>query len=493
MTAATKWDEPRYRRLANVEYRGGRLIGVFLDGSSFDLPADSLVPSGTVAPRWEALDYDEFEIRVPAQPREFEVPWSRIRALIDSEYSAYLAGFAAEQAKKIGERLRALRKARELTIDELARRSGITRQSLSRIESGKHDIVFTTLRRVLAAMGCSLDELASADEPLTADAVLERTTTAGLEPTFVLERILGREVDDAERTRDLLVRRLAPIYGWSNEDYRSSRPLSFDKTPVHEAMFKAQGRTNVPKAEAYAAYAHYICSLVAKSARAPKYRRPSRDAKAWRDAISESHGAVSLETLVASATASGILVVPLEDPGSFHGACWLIDDRAVVVLKQRTKYVGRWLFDLSHELGHVALHLGAKRPRIIDEDDISPFVQTEAEQEANTYAGDLIFAGRQEELAHECSQLTRGRLERLKGVLVGVAARAKVPADALANYLAYRLALEGEDWWATANTLQETHPEPSSTVREVLKAQLDLSRLSPDEQALLSFAIEIPT
>src|SRR5690606_22880653 len=141
------------------------------------------------------------------------------------------------------------------------------------------------------------------------------------------------------------------------------------------------------------------------------------------------------ETLVASAFASGILIVPLEDPGSFHGACWLIDERPVVVLKQRTKYVARWLFDLAHELGHVALHLGAKRPRIIDEDDITPFVQTEVEQQANVYAGDLIFAGRQEDLAHECSRLTGGRLERLKSVLVGVAARADVPADALANYL----------------------------------------------------------
>jgi hypothetical protein len=43
-------------------------------------------------------------------------------------------------------------------------RAGIHPQSLSRIEHGQHDVVFTTLRRVLAAMGCSLRDLAVTDE-----------------------------------------------------------------------------------------------------------------------------------------------------------------------------------------------------------------------------------------------------------------------------------------------------------------------------------------
>lgn len=90
---------------------------------------------------------------------DVEIPWSTIRALTDKDYSAHLAAAAAEQAKKVGLRLRALRELRHLTSKEVAERAGITLQSLSRIEHGHHDVVFTTLQRILAAMGCSLQDL----------------------------------------------------------------------------------------------------------------------------------------------------------------------------------------------------------------------------------------------------------------------------------------------------------------------------------------------
>jgi DNA-binding Xre family transcriptional regulator len=90
-----------------------------------------------------------------------EIPWSTIRALTDREYAAHLAEAAEEQARQIGLRIRELRELRGLSSNELAERAGITPQSLSRIEHGHHDVVFRTLRRILAAMGCSLRDLAT--------------------------------------------------------------------------------------------------------------------------------------------------------------------------------------------------------------------------------------------------------------------------------------------------------------------------------------------
>ncbi|MGH2388657.1 MAG: helix-turn-helix domain-containing protein, partial [Chloroflexota bacterium] len=51
-----------------------------------------------------------------------------------------------------------------LTGKELADRAGITPQSLSRIEHGRHDIVFTTLKRLLAPMGYGLADLVTDEE-----------------------------------------------------------------------------------------------------------------------------------------------------------------------------------------------------------------------------------------------------------------------------------------------------------------------------------------
>src|SRR5436305_438147 len=92
------------------------------------------------------LTSDPYEILVPAADREVEVPWSTIRVLTDRDYSAHLATAADEEARRIGERIQELRRIRRLSSKELAQRAGISPQSLSRIEHGRHDVVFTTLQ-----------------------------------------------------------------------------------------------------------------------------------------------------------------------------------------------------------------------------------------------------------------------------------------------------------------------------------------------------------
>ena len=105
------------------------------------------------------------------------IPSCTVRVLTDREYSAYLAQAADRQARRIGARLRELRKARGISGKELAELAGIHPQSLSRIEHGQHDVVFTTLRRLLAAMSCAVEDLAvpeTADEAETTPALARR-------------------------------------------------------------------------------------------------------------------------------------------------------------------------------------------------------------------------------------------------------------------------------------------------------------------------------
>ena len=47
-------------------------------------------------------------------------------------------------------------------------------------------------------------------------------------------------------------------------------------------------------------------------------------------------------------------MLPLDDPGAFHGACFREDWRNVIVLKQKTSASSRWAFDCLHECWHAS-------------------------------------------------------------------------------------------------------------------------------------------
>lgn len=163
---ARKWDMEAYQRLASVKYQAGTLMVQFEDGSLANLAATRALPPGSRGADWSRISFNPYEILVPTAAGEIEIPWSTIRVLTDWDYRAHLAAAAEEQARRIGERIRELRMSRNLTSKELAARAGIPPQSLSRIERGRHHVVFTTLQRILAAMGCSLNDLMIESSPV---------------------------------------------------------------------------------------------------------------------------------------------------------------------------------------------------------------------------------------------------------------------------------------------------------------------------------------
>ncbi len=160
LAAPATWDTKEYRHMVSASYRDGKLVVLFEDGTWVELRADRVVPPETRGAQWERLSVSPYEITVPTEGGEVEIPWSTVRAVTDRAYSSHLADAAEEEARHIGVRIRSLRESRHLTSKELAERAGITPQSLSRIEHGRHDVVFTTLKRILAAMGCSVKDLA---------------------------------------------------------------------------------------------------------------------------------------------------------------------------------------------------------------------------------------------------------------------------------------------------------------------------------------------
>jgi transcriptional regulator with XRE-family HTH domain len=171
----SRWQSPDYARIENVAAHDGAVGVSFRNGDCVSLPVARLLPPGETVTDWSSVQWTQYDFSVPTASGRFDVPWDRVRVLTDAEFSRHMAEEAAVQARSVGARLRALRRQRGLSAKALAARAGISPVSLSRIETGRHDVVLTTLQRLLAAMGCSLHDIAA---PLPGGAIADDETAA---------------------------------------------------------------------------------------------------------------------------------------------------------------------------------------------------------------------------------------------------------------------------------------------------------------------------
>jgi len=501
-TRHTKWDAPAYRRIASATLRGDTLVVLFEDGTGVEVGRDRIVHPEARGVRWAETTATPYEVVVPTADDPVEIPWSTIRALTDREYSAHLAASADEQSRQIGLRIKELRERRGLGSRELAERAGITPQSLSRIEHGKHDVVFTTLQRILVAMGYGLADLVSAPrEPVSVAAVMKALMATGLDRDLILRRLLPRRLQDRITKRDSsdgsddesLAEQVSAVvsgvFGWSAAAILRGEPLSLDHAIPPGIRFKMAMGTDKVRADAYAAYAHMLAHIVSNAVPLPDIRPIPGDPNVLQAEVTETYGTFTFETLLRYTWDHGIPVIPLRDPGVFHGACWLIDGRPVIVLKQVTPAHARWMFDLLHELKHVASHVDAEHPGLIEDKEISPNATLGEEREASRFAGAAILQGRAEELTQLCVEEAHGEMHRLKRVVQRISEAEHVPVDALANYIAFRLVRQNENWWGAANNLQTTDPAAWQIAGDLLLEHVNMNRLAPRDRALLRRAL----
>ena len=61
------------------------------------------------------------------------------------------------QRQRIGQRIAEIRKAQGITQQDLADRTGIQRNHISRIEQGRYSVGFDTLQLIAEAMGRNVD------------------------------------------------------------------------------------------------------------------------------------------------------------------------------------------------------------------------------------------------------------------------------------------------------------------------------------------------
>jgi transcriptional regulator with XRE-family HTH domain len=494
-----KWDRPEYQRIAQASFRHGELLVRFEDGSDIAVKANSLLPPGTQKAEWSDLETNPYELIVVADGKELEIPWSTLRSITDRSYSAHLARLADERSRMIGVRLRELREAKNLSAKEVAERAGISAQSLSRIENGKHDVVFTTLQRILDAMGCTLRDLAEVHDarpdiapengirPLRSLAELARKTSAlGFNEEFLEQRIAPRRMFSTGATQvKAAIERLSLLLGCTLADLNRG---DIDLRLEVAGAFKRTRKAHPVKTKAYALYAYQLCRWTVKAFADIPWAAVSE--AEFVSGFRERQPSPTFESLLNFTWDLGIPVLPLADSGAFHGACWIIEDRPIIVLKQRTQFHARWLFDLAHEIGHVLLHLRHDDHEILEPQEITPVSDDDPiEEAANDFAHELLLRNRQEDLIRMIVEQTKGNIPAFKRAVVEIGARNHVPVDLMANYLAYRLSLQGLSWWGTANNLQYTEPEPLELARKVFMSRVHMAQLRNEERDLLAQAL----
>ncbi|HNP22623.1 MAG TPA: helix-turn-helix transcriptional regulator [Panacibacter sp.] len=507
------WENVDYQAISKAHIRDGTLFVSFANEDQVELGLRSILPfvSEVLLKSLDtkSLTVTSYEISIDLGTETKIIPWDKIRVLTDKYFSRYLAQQAEEQARLIGIKLKSLREKKGIKSNELAERSTITAQTISRIEKGHQDVSFTTLRKLLASMGYSLKDLANEEVELenkrsdikTFPFLLRKLSRIGIDPSFVTKRIVPKRIQNElinlkDEQPDLLLDEaasyLSSIYGWSVNDIWNDASLTLVE-PTNLTFFKKGLVAKENQIKAYMPYANFLARVTLKIYKKKEIISRPNNIEEFREILQTDYGGLNLDSILNYAWDMGIIVIPLKDSGIFHGAAWNIKGKNVIVLKQQVTSHAKWIFDLLHELYHVLVHLKDEDELIVEATEISPISRDEdpRELEANSFANQVVFGGNAEMYAQEAVKLAKGTTEYLKKAVEEVAIKHGIRVDSLANYVAYRLDYQGSQWWQTADGLQVKEPEPYTIARDILLKNIDLQKLGSLDYNILSNALNI--
>lgn len=387
-----------------------------------------------------------------------------------------------------------------LSQEELADRLSLKAQQIQRYEATDYSSAsLARVSEVMQALQVQVQEdVLVPGTDLSLSHLLKRLSGIGFDRDFVVRRLLPRppgllgvSVEDTQEVPLEAADGLHRIYGWAPAAVFGESALTFQSGAAATARFKLPARVRESSLAPYVLYAHYLALLVAQATPQTTTEHLSSDPHEVRQDILGTFGEISFETVLRYLWEKGIVVLPLNDTGTFHGACWRFHGRNVIVLKQRTRSAARWLHDLLHEYFHAAQNPDLEEHPVIEESEMSASRRTSPEEQAaSTFAGDVMLDGRAEELAQRCVDASNGRIEWLKNAVPRIAQEAGVRVDALANYMAFRLSLQGLNWWGAASNLQLDSAAVICTPRELLLERVNLAMLNPIDRNLLLRALE---
>jgi transcriptional regulator with XRE-family HTH domain/Zn-dependent peptidase ImmA (M78 family) len=471
------WTAPGYGDVSDASKVGEDLEVTFGNGDLIRIAPSLLGIKGSFE-----LDLqpgpDNASVRILAGTEVRDVSWVQLRVATDPAFARHMREEDANEARRIAHRLKALREDRGLSQRDVAALAGMTSPQLSKIESGTFDLRISTVQALLRAMGANLSDISGSGTPEVSQKVMrKRAADAGV----------GRELIDRlarAGSRLQFPQLLNRGFGWTT-DALTAGELTPTRLPV-AVQFKTITSSN-PKQSP-------LLALAATSAQIVQHHvdlatpTPVPDAAETRATALDASGQVTLASLVEWTWKRGIPVIPLHGKRGFCAAVLSTDETHAVVLKESRDHLAYWLFDLAHELGHIALghvHDGD----VVDVDALSPASspgsEDAQEDAANQFALELLL-GDSSSLVREVEQESQGSYLRFKGAVVTVARKANVNAGLLGLVAAFELDELGEpkDRWGSANNLSAADPPGRHVVRDALARQL-ATPVEPEVDRLL--------
>jgi len=393
-----------------------------------------------------------------------------------------------------------------LSQKELAERLGLKEQQIQRYEATDYASVgFTRILEIIQALGINVrEDVFLPSSKVSLNTLFSRLRQIGIERDFIIKRFLPQsagenlQIDDVseEQVGSLALRTAAllnRVFGLTPTAIFSSSPLQLDTAAVGMARFKVTKRVDESRLSVYTLYAHFLALLVLDAtSNLPKKQIPTNPNEV-REAILSTYGSLTFKHVLHYVWSLGVPVLPLNDSGAFHGAFWREEGRNVIVLKQQTKSAARWLSDLLNELWHAAQEPELDVRTVIEDSETAhERWESQEEKTATRFAGHIVLAGRAEDLVTLCQDEAKGSIEQLKRVVPLVAARENVSVAALANYMAFRLSLQGENWWGAATNLQTEdtdYTDPWQTARDYLLERASFGQLNEVDRNLLLQAL----
>jgi transcriptional regulator with XRE-family HTH domain len=472
------WEEEGYGEIVAVEPIGGVLAVEFANGDRIEVSLDSLG-----ADRDTKLMLGENGALLAIGPGgEREIDWMVIRASADSAFAAELRERDAEESRRIGRRLRALRQNKGLSLKASAEMAGMSSPQLAKIEKGETDLRISTVRSVLRPLGASFADIAGPDAPeVSVPELIKRASKAGA-PKETLAKIAVKL--DPRRLADALSRGFA----WEPQALLSGAP----ENP--ELNFAVAFKARSPEKARQSPMLRLARTLSEISSEA--FEQPPAELPDGPDPIREQIGAeITLEALAEWAWDAGIMVLPMGGP-DFSAAAWHVGERPAVVLKAKQEYSAHWLFELAHELGHVLLGHAAGETGVVDVDQPQPLVAAidEQEQEANEFALRLLIPERErllEEIRIGSGQSTQEQKWNFKGQVERVAAERRLAPGLLGFVAAYGLpeVAETGDRWGSATNLAKEEAEARPIIRAALRRHINFAALSELDRALVEAVV----
>lgn len=393
--------------------------------------------------------------------------------------------------------------AANLSQKDLADRLNLKEQQIQQYEATDYaSASLERINQVVRALEINIrEDVFLPRTELSLSKLFRRLQEIGLDRRFVMKRLLPRPLLarlesslDRYDEGNLVLQAasgIARIFNWSIAALLGTdKPLDLNMAAVGGARFKVPAGAAEDRLSAYTVYAHVLASLTADATTELPRNRVPTDADEVRAEILNEYGSITFEHVLLYAWSLGIAVLPLKDAGAFHGACWRIEGRNVIVLKQTTKSLARWLFDMLHEIWHAGQDPDAEELSVIEEGETAlSRRESEDEQAASEYAGNIILEGRAEDLVDICLAEANSDVKHIKRVLPTVAVRENVSVGALANYMAFRLQMSGFNWWGAATNLQEADGDPWRIAREIFLEKADLTVLNEFDRNLLQQAL----